>query len=386
MSESGAILFLGESALVDPLVHAFAAKTIPESARSLDFEIVRLGERSLDDLACSLRQVGMFAARRCVWLRGLAVARGGGESEDESPTPADGDHAALLAILEEGLAPGLTLVVSTSSLDARGRLYKWFAKNGEVRDLRIELDRRGRLEGDRLHEAIAARLSAAGVRAIDRGAIEEIARRAGPSVGELMQEVDRLALALVDPSRIGVDDVRGSMRDLGHAWVFELTDAIGARRLGDAERIVDRLLAEGESPIRLVALLAGHVASLLEVHPTAKTLADRVWTLRGRDALEAIAGAAPPALKRRYPAWRGYFLMRAARAFTDAELRRFHASVVDLDLALKSSRVSPLLLLSRALQGACVVAPTGRAAERRSGPASSVSPSRPARGPASRPG
>lgn len=358
------LLFLGEPSIVDPLVQKAADEVLGKAAQSLDFEVLRFGDRTLVEVESALRQVGMFASERCIWLRGFLESKrkARGEDDEEAEDEDEGGGGGgddLLALLERGVPPGTTFLVSAASLDARGRLFKWFSKFGQVRDHRVATGRDGKLSPEGLRVAIEARLREGGVRKPGPGVVDEILRRSGAVVGEMLQEVDRLLLSLDDPSTLSVEQVKASMRDLGHAWVFGLTDAIGARDLAQAEGLVERLLAEGEVPLRLVALLGSHVAGLVEARDVVGTLPRGALQARGGDFLRDHGASLPEPFRRRYPAWRGYFLLRSAANFSPSELRGLHGELVALDLALKSSRTSPLLLLSRLLQGACMARARG---------------------------
>lgn len=354
-------VFLGDASVVDPLVHVVVEETVSGGSTSLDFETVRFGERPLAEVGSALRQVGMFSTSRCIWLRGFAEAkrRGAGAHEQEEDGDAnddgaddgDGDSAGeLLALLESGIPEGSVLIVSAASLDARGRLFKWITKNAEVVDRRVQVERTGRLGEQGLREAVEERLRELGVQRVDPSALAEVMRRSGNALGETLQEVDRLVLALPDPTVLRLDDVRASMRDLALGWVFDLTKAIDARELGTAEALIERLLAQGEAPIRLAALLASHVGNLVAARPWVDRLPRGALNQRGTDFLKNPGIPLPDFLR----GWPGWFRLKAAAAFRADELARFHRSVLELDLALKSSPVDPLLLFSRMLQGACL--------------------------------
>lgn len=352
-------VFLGDASVVDPLVHALVEQTVRGGATSLDFETVRFGERPVAEVGSALRQVGMFSTSRCLWLRGFAEAKRRGvagqdeegDGADDAGDDGDGDSSAeLLALLESGIPDGSVLIVSAATLDARGRLFKWITKNAEVVDRRVQVDRTGRLGEQGLREAVEERLRELGVDRIEPSALSEVMRRSGTALGETLQEVDRLVLALPDPTCLRLDDVRASMRDLALGWVFDLTKAIDARDLGAAEALIQRLLAQGEAPIRLAALLASHVGNLVAARPWVDRLPRGALNQRGADFLKNPGIPLPDHLR----GWPGWFRLKAAAAFRADELARFHRSVLDLDLALKSSPVDPLLLFSRMLQGACL--------------------------------
>lgn len=364
-ADSPVVLFLGEATVVDPLVHALVDERMAASSQSLDFETFRYGERPLSGIEAALRQVGMFSTRRCIWLRGFveakrkgasadASAEEGGAAVDDEQDDDGGGSAELLALLEGGVPDGTLLVVSSPGLDARGRLSKWFAKHADVRDRRVQVEhtgqRRGKLSEQGLRAAVEQRLADLGVTRIAPGAVDEIVRRSGNVLGETMQEVDRVVLAQPDPAQLTVAGVRSTMRDLALGWVFDFTVALEARNLAGAENLIARLLAEGEAPLRLSALLASHFASLVAARPVVDTLPRDWQRMRGNEFLAGPGASLPDFLR----GWPGYFRLKAAANFGFEELRRLHGEVRQLDLALKSSPVDPLLLFSRLLQSACL--------------------------------
>ncbi|MFN2425075.1 MAG: DNA polymerase III subunit delta [Candidatus Binatia bacterium] len=355
-------LFLGEASVVDPLAHALVNQSMEHASQALDFEIFRFGERPLSEIEAGLRQVGMFSKRRCIWLRGFVEAKrkpAAGvhteevDDDDENSEEEAGGAAELLALLEAGVPDGTLLVVSAPNLDARGRLYKWFAKNADVVDRRLQVEhsgpRAGKLGETGLRRAIEARLQELGVRPAS-GVVDEIAKRSGSVIGETLQEIDRLVLAQPDPTRLGAAEVRDGMRDLALGWVFDLTKAIEARNLAAAESLVARLLAEGEAPLRLTALLAGLFGDLVAARPYVDSLPPAVMRLSGPAFVNGPGASMPENLR----SWKGYFRLHAAAKFKVGELERLHRQVLQLDLALKSSPAPPLMLFSRLLQSACI--------------------------------
>jgi len=360
-------LFVGEPSLVDPLVQSAIDQVLDRSAQSLNLEVFRGGERPLAEALLALRQVGMFASRRCVWIRGWSPPRARGKAADpETGEERDGEESgdsgqeALLGILEEGLPAETFLFVSATSIDARSRLYKYLAKHAKIEDLRLDTTREGRIDPAQLATIVEARLRGAGVTRIGAGAIGEIVSRAGTNIGELLQEVDRLTLTIADPACIEVEHVRRGMRDLAQTWVFDFTGAVSERRLADAERMIERLLADGEPPLRLTALLATHIGELMEVRPMLDLLPRGAMQMKADKLLFGPMQSLPESFRRRHPSWRGYFRLKAASNFEMDELLRLHREVVQLDLALKSSRVEPLLLFSRLLQSSCRAPAHGR--------------------------
>lgn len=361
-------VFIGEAALVDRHVREAIDAAVPADRQSLDVETVRVPERSLDDAVAALRQVGMFSTDRCVWIKGwpevvrppkpdeATAARsedaGDDGEDDESRTDVAEQVERFLVFLESGLPQGSTLLISAPAFDKRTRGWKRLAGLAEVHDLQPKADKSRKLDRRAMSELVAERLAAAGLRGTRSAVVDAIVERAGTEVGQLLQEVDRLCLVAGEET-LDVALVRREMRDMGSAWVFDLTDAVANRNLAEAEAILDRLLSQGEPVQRLVPVIATQIAELIEARRVFATLAPRALEGPAPAVVnKVISELASPWAARRNP-WRVYHLLVAARRFGPKELRRLHAELRRLDLATKSSRMPARALLSSFLQQAC---------------------------------
>jgi DNA polymerase III delta subunit len=339
-------LVVGEPAIADARARELIAQVVPCESQDLDLDVFRAGEDSIDRVEASLRQVGMFSARRAVWLRGLSAGTEEKPQESASEDP-------LLALLQRGIPHGATLVVSAVRVDRRSRLYKWFQTHGRVEDLRVVLDKRGRMQDEDLEAFVRSAILEAGLASPSSAVLKLLRERAGTELGQLARELDKLCLACAQKGEITPRDVLTHVRDQAEAWVFDLTDAISARSLGRAAGLVGRLLEAGEPAIKLVALLARHLAELIEASRVLRALPAPALRNPGAFAKDYYPKLPPEVRNRFSSGFRAYYVFQGAAAFRRDELRRLHRSLVDADLALKSSRVAPEHLLLEFVQQAC---------------------------------
>ncbi len=105
--------------------------------------------------------------------------------------------------------------------------------------------------------------------------------------------------------------------------IFELTDAVGERRLADALVLARHLLDQGEHPVGLLTMLTRHLR--------------RLWLAR----CAADAGQAPAALAQRLGVMPRYAetLHRQSAGFTSRRLQRILTSCVTADAQLKGGRL-----------------------------------------------
>jgi DNA polymerase III delta subunit len=280
-------------------------KALAGGARDLDLTVLRPGEDPLASAGAALAQVGMFSGGRCLWIRGF----------DES---ADDAHE-VLDLLTAGIPAESTLLVTARALDQRSRLFKWFAANGNVEDLRIARDKRGQMLDEEVEQFIRKRLEEQGIRTSTQ-VVALIRQRAGNEIGSLAQELDKLALAADESGNLTAADVRAHVRDQNEAWVFDLTNAISERSLDRAVTLLERLLAQGEPPIRLVAVLATHIADLIEA---ARVLPSFPRTRNAGAFARDYFPKLPVEFRNRFKsAFRAFYVLQGAAAFTLDELRR----------------------------------------------------------------
>lgn len=156
-------------------------------------------------------------------------------------------------------------------------------------------------------------------------------------------EFDKLAL-FVDasaetPKNIRIDDVAGI---IGDSAAIGLDDLAHATTLGDAravDRCLNRLLGEGQAPVRLIRTLLNHVTRL-------KRLAQLME--RGETVDKAMSQARPPIHFRRK-----IDVKTALRRWSGVQLAAAQAKLMSAELACKTSGRPDRLLCREAIFSIC---------------------------------
>jgi DNA polymerase-3 subunit delta len=120
--------------------------------------------------------------------------------------------------------------------------------------------------------------------------------------------------------------------------VFELTDALGEKKLEKALRSINSLLGDGEAPLLILAMVARHFRQLWKV----RELLEKRTPVGD---IGKIAGINP------------YFLqgiVAQARNYSLVELRGVFEKLFILDGALKTGGGKPPVLLEALLMEVCV--------------------------------
>jgi DNA polymerase-3 subunit delta len=334
-------VFLGDPVLAEERAHSAIASLVGADRSDVDVEIVRLPDDPIERVDEALSQVGMFAHGRCVLLKGVLD---------------DTSHLEwLLRFLETRMPAEATLVVATPKLDGRSKLYRWLREHGTVEDLRIDRKADGRIaENASVTETVAARVRANGFATPTPAVVDAILARAGTSIGELCNEIDRMCLAVGAPRPLTVRDVTEHVRDAAAVWIFDLVDAICERQTGSALTLISELLARGEAPLRIVATLSTKVAEFLVAAQYARSARLPPPPATATAFAKAVYPSLPEAARRRFAnPYRAFHVFRVGQRRGPRSLRQLHRQLLELDLALKSGGGQPRHLLADFVTSAC---------------------------------
>jgi len=299
-----AYLLAGEEPLLrEDALRSLRQAVLAGAGDAFDFERIEASRAQAGALRDSLRILPVMAPRRLVVL-------------EEPDASRSGVGEALPDVLAEHAAGGepvsCVLVAVAAKPDRRARWVRAFAdalvecaaprRTAEVAAfVRLEAERQGV--------------------ALERGAAELLAERAGPQLLWLRQEIAKLALLAGDGRAVTRAHVAAGTQDASESPIWDLTDAIGEGRAGDALAVLARLLAAGAPPVVLLGSIVSHFRRLLRVAHGAE-----------------VSG--PPFVQRK--------LAQQARRFGVARLRASLDAIHDTDLALKGEGgLGPELALER---------------------------------------
>jgi DNA polymerase III subunit delta len=182
--------------------------------------------------------------------------------------------------------------------------------------------------GVQLNEWVARRARAQGHR-IAPEAARTLVESLGDDLRMLAGEIDKLGTYVGAGAEIRLEDIESITPVSRQARVFDLTDALARRDTPTALRLLHELLANGESPLGIAALTAFQTRALMQV---------KLLTERGMGAYQiaSTAGLAPFVVEKSLP---------LARHFSFAQLEAAHRALLEIDIALKRSRMTPELAL-----------------------------------------
>jgi DNA polymerase-3 subunit delta len=178
------------------------------------------------------------------------------------------------------------------------------------------------LEGEELLQWLAQRSRRLGLRLTQKAA-RLLMELLGHDLWALASELEKLAV-FARGETVKEAQVRELVSAARAVGVFQLVDAVGEGRALEAVALLHRLLAQGEEPLHLLALLQAHYRRLL----------------LARELLAQGAGLELLAQELRLPRRVLTRVVAQARAHSFPRLRAIYRRLVETDAAIKRGRMS----------------------------------------------
>lgn len=287
-----------EGYLVEQAARQVMAAIVPPETRDFNLTVVHGRDLKGGELVDQARTLPVFAPRRLVVLRHVHEA------------PAD-QLEAFSTYLDDPV-PETWLLVTAAGIDKRRKFFQKIAQVGDVVEFR-------RLFENQLPQFIRDRATEAG-RTFTGPALKLFCRRVGSNLAEVMGELDKLTSYVGEREYFEEDDVAAVVSDTRVESVFALTDALGGGDVGEALRLLGRLLDDGQPPLVILSMLTRHFRQL--------------WKAR-----ELLAQGVPQKDLPRRIGVNPYFLaglLAQAKRCSDQQLRAAFPRFLSVDLALKS--------------------------------------------------
>jgi DNA polymerase-3 subunit delta len=275
-------------------------------------EVLRGDEVTWIQVIDIARSPSLFSPQRVVLVRGAESLRG----PDEGVGGYLGDPT-----------PGTLLILQAAKPDRRKGVWKKVLEQAEVVNAEP-------LKGRTLRGHVTGELRRRKLQ-LSEDAVDELIERVGGDLRRLMGEIDKLEAFGRGERALGVDAVdevlgKGLARPL-----YRLADAFCERRAAEALELIDELIGEGEAGVRILA-----------------TLHRALRQVSGARELDASGRRSAIAERLGVPPFKVDAVLRASRAWTDADVLRAYHALREADLRIKSS-VDARLALSAAVAHAC---------------------------------
>jgi DNA polymerase-3 subunit delta len=195
----------------------------------------------------ALQTLPFFGGTKLVWLKSANFL---GDTTTGKSASVQSALEDLQAVIESGIGPGVTFLVSATEVDKRRSFYKALTKKAELEVIdRLDASRSGwEEEASDLVRGRAKKRSLL----FDDEALDLFVLLTGGDTRQIENELEKLDLYLADTRRICLEQVRELVPLSRAGVIFELGRALAARDLEGALELVRQLLDQGESAIGIL--------------------------------------------------------------------------------------------------------------------------------------
>jgi len=217
-----------------------------------------------------------------------------------------------------------TLILVASKLDGRSRFMQAASKNTATAVVECKP-----LYANQVPSWINMELQRRGKR-ISQDAARYLADIVGQDLGQVAQAVERLTLFVGNRPTVDLKDIEESIAETTQRSIFELTDAIGRRKLSRAISVLGNLIEYSTPPVLILNMIARHFRIL--------TRAREVEKKAGGAEIASYLGVNPFFAKD---------YLEQSRLFSPSELKKDFGILARCDRELKSSRIPKERILER---------------------------------------
>ncbi len=304
----GAILIYGE----DPgAVRDLASKAVRHIAGSLDdpFSVTPIDEDALSGdpgrIVDEVLSLPLSGGSRVVWVRGS------GQNFLKAMEP-----------VLSGAVKGNMVIAEAANLAKSSSLHSKFEASGHAVVMPVY-----EADNETIAETIRVQLHGQDLRIDDdaRARLIELAGRGGMT---LQREIEKLSVYCHGKQAVALEDVEAICGDGAWAETGDLSDAVFAGDIEEADRYIMQLAASGVDPGRMLSAAHGHAVRLIEFRQNLD---------RGMSTDQTIRSARPPIFFKRQPAvrsqleaWSSESLLSAAASLHAAMLQeRLNAGLAE---------------------------------------------------------
>ncbi len=307
-------LFFGEETyLLQEYTTTLIERILGAAPRDFNCDVCSVDNDTLEDALSIARTLPMMATHRVVVLHGLQQLR-------------KADWAPLEHYLEH---PSVSTALICSSSDPKKlppRLWQ--------SAVAVECSR---LEGPKLSDWVTHTVMQGGYRMTPE-ALQGLLHEQEPDLQTIRQEIEKLCTYVGERQEITLDDVQEVTQTSRLQSIFALSDALGARQIGPAFTVVERLLNQGEPPLVILSMMVRHVRLLWSVRQLGQQRHDMPQM--------AKTLGLPLAVCRQ--------LRAQSQHFAVEHLRQLYIAALEADLAFKTSNKPPRAILEELILHVCV--------------------------------
>ena len=314
------------------------AKFVPAGEEALQLEIIEGTADKVEEVEAAVAScieavstMGFFASGKTVWFRDVNFLTDAGAGRTEGAKKA---IQRLVDVLQEGLPPDITLVVTANAVNRGRKFFKLFDKQGTTAIFNVP-------EKDHEQDQSAAGFirdfcKQSGLK-ISSSQVQDIAARIGYDSRRLNVELEKLATYAGDKT-LTDNDISAIVCAGRETAAWDLADALAERNGNKALNIFRQLVFQKESPIGMLIMLENRFRDMLLLRACIDQRLCSVGrgSLSWNDNATVLEGLKKSDPRKLHP-YRAFKLAESTKGFSIIELRQIMARLAQTHEKIVSS-------------------------------------------------
>ncbi|MBI5049110.1 MAG: DNA polymerase III subunit delta [Deltaproteobacteria bacterium] len=307
----------GDSYLMEEAVNAIKAMALSSAFKDMNYHSFDAKEADADDIISIAQTFPVMSQKRFVIVNRIETLS---KSQQET---------LLLYTKDPAKHTCLILIPSAGRIDKRLSFFSWLDKANYLFHFKP-------LSDAELPSWIKKEVQRLGKKITD-DAISIFLEAVGSELMDIKQEVDKLVLFVGEKEDIERKDVEAAVVNGRVDTVFDLADSIGRKNLREGLINLNKLIEQGEEPVKILGMIARQFRMIWRVKAMRKK----------RIAVNSIASALGT-----FPTYIDGYL-KQGKDFSNEGLQTVFQILHLADIALKSGRQSPHMVMERLILELC---------------------------------
>ena len=308
------VLFGEETYLHHEYLAILSQRLLEGAPRDFNYDVFQADSDGVVEALSLARTLPMMAARRVVALQGIQQLRKADSRQLEQYAEAPSESTALICVSQDSEMKKMPRALQQNAVT--------IACN--------------RLNGKQLRDWVGRAASRREAR-MSKAAVEAFLQDQDNDLFLLSHELDKLCAYVGSDGDIEPADVHAVCYASRQQSIFALSDALGARQIPQALRVLEQLLQQGEAPLLVFSMIVRHLRLL--------------WSVKALTQQRQDVGAIAKTLG--LPAHVCRQLAAHSRELSTAQLQRLYQIALETDLTFKSTNKPPQAVLERLVLALC---------------------------------
>lgn len=287
----------------------------------LNITVLDAEKTGLTEVIEAANTLPLFSEKRLVVVENAPYFKNRRKKGEEEQTEQDDGSELLLNYLAAPNPTACLVFVSPEGVNKNKKTFKALEKSGQALEF-------APIKGRELEEWVADQFAVRGKK-IEKGALQYLLTVSSDDPGILTGEIEKLSLLDLKSNAVDLTQVKLATSTSAEANVFQLVDHIGNKQSAMAIKLLREMLSQGEPPVKLLIMISRQLRLIL----AAKSIGNDGYT---QNQVSATLGIHP---------YVGQKIMQQARNFSPEQLQLALENCLEIDIALKTGRGVPALLL-----------------------------------------